>query len=220
MCVSALGYINGIYVTPKSKLFYSSSVLFSKMTQKEHDDYLLQSLISGNDAGILEIYKVIYPKVKRYVIRHDGTEDNAKDVLQKALLQLATRAQTKTFEINSSFEGYLFTTCKNVWRREVKISKNRVTNDTVIDLVHEEREIALAAFEQDQWELFQEKLQELSENCRKILEFFFNKIPYVQIAKILGYATENTVRQRIFKCKGKLKESIQADARYNELKEL
>ncbi|TPN87695.1 RNA polymerase sigma factor [Aquimarina algicola] len=190
------------------------------MTQKEHDDYLLQSLISGNDAGILEIYKVIYPKVKRYVIRHDGTEDDAKDVLQKALLQLATRAQTKTFEINSSFEGYLFTTCKNVWRREVKISKNRVTNDTVIDLVHEEREIALAAFEQDQWELFQEKLQELSENCRKILEFFFNKIPYVQIAKTLGYATENTVRQRIFKCKGKLKESIQADARYNELKEL
>lgn len=190
------------------------------MNNKKYDDYLLSSLISGNEAGILEIYKKLYPKVLRYVLNHDGSEDDAKDVMQKGLLQLSTRAQTKELRVTSTFEGYLFTTCKNVWRREAKISKSRVTNDTIIDLVNEEREIALAAFEQDQWELFQEKLLEISENCRRILTFFFNKTPYVKIAEALGYATENTVRQRIFKCKTKLKEAIQSDARYNELKEL
>ncbi len=190
------------------------------MTSKNYDDFLLQSLVSGNETGIKEIYKKIYPKVFNYVLKHDGSEDDAKDVMQKALLQLATRAQAKEFEITSSFEGYLFTTCKNVWRREAKLSKNRVTNDHVIDLVHEERDIALAAFEQDKWELFQEKLLEISENCRKILEYFFNKTPYVKIAEALGYATENTVRQRIFKCKTKLKDAIQSDARYKELKAL
>jgi RNA polymerase sigma factor (sigma-70 family) len=190
------------------------------MTNKKHDDFLLKSLTSGNETGILEIYKSIYPKVLRYVLKHDGSEDDAKDVMQKGLLQLAVRVQTKKLEITTTFEGYLFTTCKNVWRREAKLSKRRVTNNRVIDLVHEEREIALAAFEQDQWELFQEKLLEISENCRKILKHFFNKTPYVKIAEIFGYATENTVRQRIFKCKSKLKEAIQSDARYKELKSL
>ncbi len=190
------------------------------MTNKKYDDFLLHSLITGNEVGIVEIYKKVYPKVLNYVLKHDGSEDDAKDVMQKALLQLSARAQVKEFHITSSFEGYLFTTCKNVWRREVKISKSRVTNNEVIDLVHEEREIALAAFEQEKWELFQEKLLEVSENCQKILTYFFNKTPYRKIAKALGYATENTVRQRIFKCKAKLKEAIQSDSRYHELKEL
>lgn len=190
------------------------------MSTQKYDNYLLESLVNGNEAGIKDIYKKVYPKVFTYVRTHDGTEHDAKDVMQKALLQLSVRAQAKDFAITSSFEGYFFTTCKNVWRREVKIHKSRVTNSTVIDLVHEEREIALAAYEQEKWELFQQKLEEISENCRKILQFFFNKIPYSKIADTLGYATENTVRQRIFKCKSKLKEAIQTDSRYNELKEL
>lgn len=190
------------------------------MTNQKYDDYLLQSLVNGDAAGIKEIYKKLYPKIYRYVCSHDGSEDDAKDVMQKGLLQLSARAQVKEFSISSSFEGYFFTTCKNVWRREAKLSKLRVTNSGVIDLIHEEREIALAGYEQDKWELFQEKLLDISENCRNILKHFFNKTPYVKIAEELGYATENTVRQRIFKCKSKLKEAIHSDSRYNELKEL
>ncbi|WP_062061669.1 RNA polymerase sigma factor [Aquimarina longa] len=190
------------------------------MSPQKYDNYLLKSLINGNEAGIKEIYKKVYPKVYTYVCSHDGTEHDAKDIMQKALLQLSVRAQKQEFVITSSFEGYFFTTCKNAWRREIKIRKSRVTNPVVIDLIQEERDIALAAYEQDKWELFQQKLEEVSENCRKVLQLFFNKIPYIKIADMLGYATENTVRQRIFKCKSKLKDAIQSDSRYNELKEL
>ncbi|OED36965.1 hypothetical protein AB832_05385 [Flavobacteriaceae bacterium (ex Bugula neritina AB1)] len=190
------------------------------MNKQKYDDYLLQSLISGDEVGIKEIYKKVYPKVLRYVYNHDGSEDDAKDVMQKGLLQLSVRAQAKDFVITSSFEGYFFTTCKNAWRRERKLSTLRVTNESVIDLIHEERDIALAAYEQEKWELFQEKLSKISDNCRKVLTSFFNKVPYAKIAATLGYASENTVRQRIFKCKSKLKDAIQKDARYKELKEL
>ncbi|WP_299431992.1 RNA polymerase sigma factor [uncultured Aquimarina sp.] len=190
------------------------------MANQQHDDYLLQSLITGDDKGIKEIYRKLYPKIKAYIISHDGSEDDAKDIMQKALLQLSARAQDKDFRITSSFDGYFVTICKNLWRRAAKLSKSRVTNEVVIDLVYEEREIALAAYEQEKWELFQEKLLEISQNCREVLAFFFNKVSYIQIAEKLGYATENTVRQRIFKCKSKLKEAIHSDARYNELKEL
>lgn len=190
------------------------------MANQKQDDYLLQSLINGDDKGIKEIYKKVYPKVRNYILSHDGSEDDAKDIMQKSLLQLLARAQATDFKIKSSFDGYFVTIAKNLWRRAAKMSKSRVTNEGVLDLVHEEREIALAAYEQEKWELFQEKLSEISQNCREVLTFFFNKVPYIDIAKKLGYATENTVRQRIFKCKSKLKEAIYSDKRYNELKEL
>ena len=185
---------------------------------KNSDNYLLESLLTGNEAGILEIYRRLYPKVLRYIIKHEGIEDDAKDIMQKSLLQLVARAQQKELMITTSFEAYFFTVCKNAWRHEIKSRQLRVTKDATTDLIHEERDIALAAYEQEKWELFQEKLQEISENCRKILKLFFNKTPYNKIAELLGYATENTVRQRIFKCKSKLKMAILADTRYKGLK--
>jgi len=190
------------------------------MSDNKEDNYLLDSLASGDERGIMKIYEKVFPKVLNYVVKSSGNEDDAKDVFQKGLIQLSTRAQSQDFSIKSTFEGYLFTTCQNVWRRELKISKARVTNDEVIHLVSEEREIALTALEQEKWELFQEKLKEISENCRKMLSYFFQKIPYTEIAEKLGYSSENVVRQRIFKCKAKLKDAIKSDSRYDELKEL
>ena len=73
---------------------------------------------------------------------------------------------------------------------------------------------------QERWELFTEKLEVLSENCKKILEKFFRKVSYKNIVKELGYSSETVARQRVFKCKKKLMETITSDIRYKSLKEL
>lgn len=182
------------------------------------DDYFLQSLVNGNNKGISKIYELIYPKIKNYILKRDGSEDDAKDIMQKALIQLSVRAQNKNFKITSSFEGYFMTICKNLWIREVKKSKLKVTNAKVIDLVSDDMDIAMSIHEQKKWELFKEKLSKVSDNCRELLMLVFKKTSYKKIADLKNYASENTVKQRIFKCKAKLKEAIQADRRYMELK--
>lgn len=181
-------------------------------------NYFLQSLVKGDNSGIRQMYTELYPKVRSYILKRDGNEDDAKDIMQKALIQLSVRAQDKNFHIASSFDGYFITICKNLWIREVKKSKLRVTNDSIIDLVSDDTEIAVSAFEQEKWELFQEKLNVISENCKTLLQLFFNKVSYKKIAELKNYASENTVKQRIFKCKTKLKDIIQSDNRYKYLK--
>lgn len=184
------------------------------------DNYMLESLKTDNEKGILQIYKSMFPKLKNYILKNDGHEEDAKDVMQKSLMQVAARVKMGDFAIKSTFEGYLFTTCKNIWIRERKIRKTWVTNDGEMHLITEEQNMAQAAYEQDKWELFQEKLKGLSENCRNILGFFFKKIPYKQIAVEMGYTSENVVKQRIFKCKTHITEAIQKDSRYKELVQL
>ncbi|TCI90203.1 RNA polymerase sigma factor [Tenacibaculum sp. M341] len=181
-------------------------------------EYFLQSIRKGDNIGIGKIYTKLYPKVKRHIIQRDGSEDDAKDIMQKALMQLSVRAQDTNFEISSSFDGYFMVICKNLWIREAKKLKLRVTNDTTLDLVSDDMDVAMSAFEQEKWELFKEKLQEISENCRELLQLFFKKVSYKQIASLKNYASENTVKQRIFKCKAKLKDTIQSDRRYADLK--
>ncbi len=174
-----------------------------------------------NDAKVISVmYSKILPKVQKFVIQNKGQQVDAEDIFQKALLQIAVRYRREPFQIKSSFEAYVFTACKNLWRRELNKNKIRVTDDAILELHHEERDMALATFEQERWELFTEKLEAISENCKKILKLFFGKVSYERIVKVMGYSSETVARQRVFKCKTKLTQAITSDQRYNSLKEL
>lgn len=180
----------------------------------------LNSLCSNNSVGIQKIYELVFPKVSKFIIRNKGQLVDAEDIFQKALVQITVRYKREPFEIKSSFEAYLFTACKNLWRRELNKSKNRVTDSGIVELKSEENDMALATLEQERWELFTETLESLSENCKKVLSLFLSKKSHASIAKELGYSSELVVRQRVFKCKSKLAELMKEDKRFNSLREL
>lgn len=166
------------------------------------------------------IYENNLPKVVSFVLTNTGSKQDAEDIFQKALLQLATRHKARPFEIKSSFEAYLFTVCKNLWRRELNSTQKRVTKQSLTEPSYDPRDIALSALEQERWELFANCFKLLSDNCRSVLKMFFNKIPYSQIVDKMGYNSETVARQRVFKCKAKLIALVRKDTSYDSLKEL
>jgi len=180
----------------------------------------LEAILQGDAKQIREIYKNCFPGVRKFVSQNNGAEEDAEDVFQKALLQIAVRYQKEKFEIRSDFEAYLFTVCKNLWRRELNKLKNRVTNDDSLNLYTEGQDSALALMEQKRFELFNEKLNVISEGCKKVLSLYFAKVSYAEIVKLIGYNSEIVARQRVFKCKKKLSDLVQGDKRFLLLKEL
>ncbi|WP_095070368.1 RNA polymerase sigma factor [Tenacibaculum jejuense] len=180
----------------------------------------LNALVEGNSRIISKIYSTNFSQVKRFILQNKGGVVDAEDVFQKALLQIAVRHKKEGIAIKSSFDAYLFTVCKNLWRRELNSKKNRVTNQEVIELVSEAKENANALVEQKRHELFLEKLNMVSDNCKKILSLFFAKVPYAEIVESTEYNSETVVRQRVFKCKKKLTDLIRGDKRYLSLQEL
>ena len=183
-------------------------------------NYFIHGIKEKKEKIILEIYQQVFPQVKHFVIVNKGQQTDAEDVFQKALLQMIARVEVREFEIKSSFEAYLFVACKNLWRREINKRKRLVTSNAIMEQGSEERDLASSVLEQERWEFFQEKLEEISGNCREILKHFFNKIPYKKIAEELDYTNENVVRQRVFKCKNKLTKMIKTDVRFKQLKQL
>lgn len=183
-------------------------------------NYFINGLKTKNEKVILEIYKNSFPNVRSFVLKNSGQEADAEDVFQKALLQIMARVQVLNLEIKSTFNGYLFTACKNLWYKELNKSKKVVTIDLPIELYNEVDDMTQSVLEQERWEFFQEKLELISNNCKEILKRFFNKTPYKDIAKEMGYSDESVVRQRVFKCKNKLTEMIKEDKNFNQLKTL
>ncbi|SNR14989.1 RNA polymerase ECF-type sigma factor [Tenacibaculum jejuense] len=188
--------------------------------EKMDSSLYLNALVEGNSRIISKIYSTNFSQVKRFILQNKGGVVDAEDVFQKALLQIAVRHKKEGIAIKSSFDAYLFTVCKNLWRRELNSKKNRVTNQEVIELVSEAKENANALVEQKRHELFLEKLNMVSDNCKKILSLFFAKVPYAEIVESTEYNSETVVRQRVFKCKKKLTDLIRGDKRYLSLQEL
>ncbi|WP_299519429.1 sigma-70 family RNA polymerase sigma factor [Winogradskyella sp.] len=179
--------------------------------------FFLEGLISNNETVVKNIYEGSFRKVLSFIANNNGQKEDAEDIFQKALLQLVVRYKKERFVINTSFEAYLFTVCKNLWRRELNKSKKEVTNLTIVELKDDDEDIARAIVEQKRWELFTECLDKISDNCRVILKLFFEKVSYAKIVEKLHYNSETVARQRVFKCKNKLKELIRKDVRYREL---
>ena len=182
--------------------------------------FYLKALLTGDRRIIEEIYRNNFPKVKQFIIHNKGQIEDAEDIFQKALLQLATRYKRDSFTIERTFGAYLFTVCKNLWRRELNKSKSKVTNTITFEPKDENQDIALAILEQKRWELFTEHLEKLSENCKQILKLFFAKVSYAKMVVNLGYNSETVARQRVFKCKNKLKTLIREDMRFKTLTNL
>ena len=173
--------------------------------------------MKGDSEGINAIYHQNFPKVKNFILKNGGSAQDAEDVFQKALLQLAVRYKKEKFTIETSFDYFLFTVCKNLWRREINRSKPRVYYAPTQEPGDETYDQALALLEQKRWELFSDCFDQMTGNCRKVLKLYFSKVPYSEIMKKMNYSSETVARQRVFKCKARLKEIIRKDPRYNSL---
>jgi RNA polymerase sigma factor (sigma-70 family) len=184
------------------------------------NSYYLKALLNNDTKIIKAIYKDNFYKVKSFILKNKGQQQDAEDIFQKALLQLAVRYKKEQFVINTSFEAYLFTVCKNLWRRELNKTKIKVTKDAIIELKDDNQDIALAVLEQKRWELFTESLELISENCKQILKLYFAKTSYAEMMNKFSYNSETVVRQRVFKCKNSLKQLVKKDKRFKNLTEL
>ena len=177
----------------------------------------IEALINGNPQTMKHLYGTIFPKTVSYIKKNNGSYEDSEEIFQDALFQLIARAKIKGVQINGSFDGYIYTVCKNLWLKELNKRKKKVRNDLVFERVDKEEEHVNSILNQERWDLFEEKITMLRKNCKEILKAYFKKMPYKEMVIKFSYANENTAFQRVYKCKKKLMSLIKEDVRYTNI---
>jgi RNA polymerase sigma factor (sigma-70 family) len=167
------------------------------------DQEILQRLKKRDERALDFLYKKHYKMMLNMVVKNSGSEDEAKDIFQDALIVFWEKVTKDTeFVLSSKISTYLYSICQNLWRKELE-RKNRhsgemVENGEVMDHDREERV-----------NIIQKCISSLNESCRQILTlYYFEKMSMGEISEIMGLANADTAKTKKYKCKQELDKTI------------
>ena len=188
-----------------------------KNTDKATNHYLKG--IFDNDTVILrKIYQEYFGRIAHMVNTNNGTEDEAKDVFQDALLVIYEKKFDEQFVLTCGFYTYLYAICRNLWydrQRGKKAKKEDVLDEQLA--VSDEYSTQEAIVEHRKYELYRQKWELLGEECKKLLNLAFDKVSGEQIVSLMQYSSVSYARKRKFLCKERLKKLIQEDKDFAQI---
>jgi len=185
------------------------------------DDQILKGILRHDNVVLAYIYKQYFYKVNAFVKKNNGDEDDVNDIFQEAIIIIYRKLKENDllFE-NRSFEVYLFSVCRFLWLKELekrRLDKIKI-NDSLSfqDEIYDDDLVAVVE-KNERFLLYQKHFRNISSDCQKILQLFFEKVPIKQIAHIMGFKSEKYVKTRKFKCKELLIERIKQDVEYKKI---
>jgi RNA polymerase sigma factor (sigma-70 family) len=170
------------------------------MDEKE----IFDRICKGDEKALEFLYKKYYRMMTKLVISNSGTEEEARDVYQDALIVFWQKARSGNLVLTSKMSTFIYSICQNLWRKELD-RKKRLSNEekdspVMIDTETAEREKIIAKC-----------IDQLGETCKKVLMYYyFEEMSMQDIADKLGFANTDTAKTKKYKCKKKLDELVKA----------
>ena len=190
------------------------------MANPHADTKYIEALVNNNTELISEIYTRFAIKIKLLVLQNGGSETDADDIMQDALVAVYHKAVTGNFVLTCPFEAFLYTVCKNLWLMQLrKKSRQPVTNsgEAQYDMGTDVFKEAEAVIKNNERRLLLEKkFEQLGEGCRKVLELAWSGKPLEEVAALLNN-TYAYIRKKKSECMGKLSELIKQSPEYKTL---
>jgi len=196
---------------------------FHKDQDKQVIHYTAEAILKGlkkSDNDILRyVYRKYYSEIKFFVIKNSGSDEDAKDTFQEALIIIYKKLEGEGLELNCSFKTYLYSVSRLVWMRHLE--KNRIKTDELSDnqvFVEVDDDMEYVASEQDRYSLYQKHFLTLHKDCQTIMRLFLEKVPLKEIQKRMNLKSEKYLKKRKYQCKEILVKRIQNDPTYKHLK--
>lgn len=176
--------------------------------------------IAENDEKVLRfVYAQNYAAVKNFVLTNSGSEIDAQDVFQDAIIAIWLNVKEGKFKpLNgANIHGYLFQVARNKWLDKVRSAPFKKTMRLVDDEfdVSNHDELLNTEVKDSRIDYMQSLYNNLGEKCKAILNrFYFDKKSLAEIGKELNYDAE-TLRTTKYRCMMKLRKMHEENKQYS-----
>ncbi|MES2386940.1 MAG: sigma-70 family RNA polymerase sigma factor [Bacteroidota bacterium] len=162
------------------------------------DREIISRIKKGDESAIDWLYRKHYRMMLKMITRNSGTEDEAKDIFQDALIVFWEKVIADKLTLTSKISTYLYSICQNLWRKELdrkgKFSSEEADKPDFTDPDRQER-----------IDIINKCIAALGESCRLILMYYyFDNLSMNDIAEKMGLANADTAKTKKYKCKQEL----------------
>ncbi|MCH2046434.1 MAG: sigma-70 family RNA polymerase sigma factor [Saprospiraceae bacterium] len=179
---------------------------------------LLDRLRANDTSAYKLFYKKAYWAAASFVLKNSGTQTEAQDIFQEAMVVFLTNIRKSNFELTCKPENYIYAIVRNLWLKSLKKSKK--TPIKVWEQSLDERLPTHYLDEEDNvddtdQQLLMVAMKTLSsfekEDCKQLLTwFYFDRISLKEIAIRLNLAYGSAKNRRI-SCLKHLKKRIKSN---------
>lgn len=176
-------------------------------------DVELTRMIKSGGEHLNSAIKYIYSHsgwtniVKKMVSSKNGSEQDAKDVIQEGLVILIMKIDKDKDEEVNNLKAYFIGVCRNVWlnmfRRKLK-GKEIIDKNVVLETKTEYIEEMI--FQRELSGNLDLLLDKLGRKCREVLKLWATGHSHEEIAKIVNYDNANVSKKTKSLCVKKLKQ--------------
>jgi RNA polymerase sigma factor (sigma-70 family) len=170
-----------------------------------------------NDKEVLRyVYKQYFPMVRYFIIRNQGSEEDAEDIFQEAMVAVCQRVKRKNLDLDCAFKTYFYSVVRHMWLQYLDRNKIQFEYSDMDEfLVLEDKEI----YEdfQSKKAIFQRRFLDLTELCQKVLLMVVDGKSYEEIARTLGYKGKKYAVKRKYECMKSLINRVLNDPEYKRL---
>ncbi len=176
------------------------------------DTHLLRQLAAGDRGATERVYRQSFPPVCHWVEANGGSEPDAADAFQEAMVVLFGKAQDPEFRLSCAVSTYLFAIAKHLWLKRLQ-QRNRgaaplrdeAGADEGPDWAYEDD--VKAHYEREaQYLQLDSALGQLGEPCASLLRAFYHRGQSMQeIAAASGYTNPDVAKTQKYKCLARLK---------------
>ncbi len=169
------------------------------------DSEILAKLQDGDESALEYLYQKYYRMMVKMVTSNSGTEYEAKDIYQEALIVFWQKAVSGKLVLTSKISTYLYSICQNLWRKELD-RKGRLSSEEKdgVEMMDHDR--------QERVRIIRECIELLGETCQKVLSYYyFDGMSMTDIAEKLNFSNTDTAKTKKYKCKKRLDQLVKSN---------
>ena len=175
------------------------------------DLQIIEAIRKGNRSTYLNmLYKRTLPKVKNYIKKNGGLQEDVEDIFQDAVIIFVQKVKDRTFDEQYEIDGFIYTVSRNLWINKAKTNKRSVLQNEFEEQKEDKVDQLNYLINEEKSSIVNQILKELGEACYELMQLtLIKELSLKEVALELGYANDNVAKTYNYRCKKKLMKLVE-----------
>ena len=79
-----------------------------------HEEEIVAAFENQDQSTLGRIYQLLFPKVRRYVLKNSGSVEDSEDLMNEAFMAVYTQILSQKYQLRGRFEPFFMIICRTI----------------------------------------------------------------------------------------------------------